>query len=119
MQADINQKEIPLENTFEDWRNLKFKFPKREIRLATLFTGIGAIEQAFKRLKLKHQIVFAGDIDPKVKESYVANYQIDSRNWHDDITNFSAKKFKYKVDLLVGGSPCQSFSMVGGRWGLH
>ena len=65
-----SQIEIPLENTLEDWRDLKFKFPKNEIRLGTLFTGIGAIEQAFKRLKLKHKIVFAGDIDKAVKESY-------------------------------------------------
>ena len=114
-----SQLEIPLENTFEDWRDLKFKFPKRQIRLATLFTGIGAIEQALKRLKLKHKIVFAGDIDKAVKESYLANYQLDLKDWHDDITNFSAKKYKYKVDLLVGGSPCQSFSMVGRRGGLE
>ena len=113
------QLEIPLEKTFEDWRDLKFRFPKRQIRLATLFTGIGAIEQALARLKLKHKIVFAGDIDKAVKESYLANYQLDLKDWHDDITSFSAKKYKYKVDLLVGGSPCQSFSMVGQRGGLE
>ena len=27
--------------------------------------------------------------------------------------------YKYKIDLLVGGSPCQSFSMVGHRAGLE
>jgi len=113
------QKEIPLENTLEDWRDLKFKFPKREIRLATLFSGIGAIEQALRRLNLKHRIVFAGDIDKAVKESYFANYDIHPQNWHDDISEFNAKKYKYKVDLLVGGSPCQSFSMVGYREGLE
>jgi DNA (cytosine-5)-methyltransferase 1 len=113
-----SQAEIPLENTLEDWRKLKFKFPKRTIRLATLFSGIGAIEQSFQRLKLKHEIVFAGDIDKAAKESYFANYNLDPKNWHDDISSFSAKKYKYKVDLLVGGSPCQSFSMVGYRGGL-
>lgn len=113
------QLEISLENTFEDWRDLKFKFPKRQIRLATLFTGIGAIEQAFKRLNLNHKIVFAGDIDKAVKQSYLENYQLDLKDWHNDITKFSAKKYKYKVDLLVGGSPCQSFSMVGRRGGLE
>jgi DNA (cytosine-5)-methyltransferase 1 len=113
------QIETPLENTLEDWRELKFKFPKREIRLATLFSGIGAIEQALKRLNLNHKIVFAGDIDKAVKESYFANYNIKPENWHDDITEFNAKKYKYKVDLLVGGSPCQSFSMVGHREGLE
>lgn len=115
----MEQIEIPLENTFEDWRKLKFKFPKNKIRLATLFSGIGAIEQALKRLKLKHEIVFAGDIDKNVKKSYLSNYQLNLEDWHDDITKFSAKKYKYKVDLLVGGSPCQSFSMVGQRGGLE
>ncbi len=115
----MQQGNIPLENTLEDWRKLKFKFPKREIQLATLFSGIGAVEQALKRLKLKHKIVFAGDIDKAVKESYLANHNLDLRDWHDDITKFSAKKYQYKVDLLVGGSPCQSFSMVGRRGGLE
>ena len=29
------------------------------------------------------------------------------------------KKYKGKIDLFVGGSPCQSFSMVGKRKGLE
>ena len=114
-----SQISFDLENKLEDWRKYKFAFPKNSINLATLFSGIGAIEQAFKRLKLKHQIVFAGDIDKNVKASYFSNYKIDEKNWHDDITTFNAKKYKYKVDLLVGGSPCQSFSMVGHKAGLE
>lgn len=31
------------------------------IKLATLFSGIGAIEQALKKMKLNHKIVFACD----------------------------------------------------------
>ena len=31
------------------------------IRLATVFSGIGAIEQALKRLNIEHEIVFACD----------------------------------------------------------
>lgn len=36
------------------------------IRLGTVFSGIGAIEQAFKRLNIEYEIVFAcdnGDIE--------------------------------------------------------
>ena len=31
---------------------------EKEIRLATLFSGIGAIEQAFIKMNLTHKIVF-------------------------------------------------------------
>lgn len=34
---------------------------KKEIRLANLFSGIGAIEQAFIKMNLPHKIVFACD----------------------------------------------------------
>ena len=103
---------------FEDWRLKDFQYPDKKIRLGTLFSGIGAIEYALRRLKLKHEIVFAGDIDSHVRQSYFANYDISEKKWHDDVRDFSAERFKYKVDLLVGGTPCQSFSMVGQRKGL-
>lgn len=101
------------------WQRKKFSNPKATIRVGTLFSGIGAIEHALKRLRLKTEIVFAGDIDPHVKQAYFANYPITEDRWHDDITKFKAKKYKNKVDLLVGGSPCQSFSMAGRRGGLE
>ena len=91
---------------------------KRPIRLATTFSGIGAVEHAFKRLKIPHKIVFACDSDKFVKESYFANYDIDEDRWFEDICKLNAKPFKNKVDLLVGGSPCQSFSTVGKMKGL-
>ena len=102
----------------EKWEEKKFSYPQRKIRLATCFSGIGAIEHAFIRLDLNHEIVFAGDIDAKCKESYFSNYEITEEKWHTDITNFDASSYLGKVDLLVGGAPCQAFSMVGKRKGF-
>ena len=114
-----NQPELALDNTKEDWQRKKFLNPRHTIRVATLFSGIGAIEHALERLKLNKEIVFACDNDPAVKKSYFENYNILDKHWHDDICELNAKKYKYKIDLLVGGSPCQSFSMVGKRGGLE
>ena len=102
-----------------DWRDKTFSHPERTIRLATSFSGIGAIEQALSRLGLNFTIQFAGDIDEDCKKSYFANYHISEDNWHTDIAQFDAKPYKGKVDLLVGGAPCQAFSMRGKRGGFE
>ncbi|HTB99105.1 MAG TPA: DNA (cytosine-5-)-methyltransferase, partial [Ferruginibacter sp.] len=103
----------------QDWRLKEFSNPNAEVRIGTLFSGIGAVEHAFQRLKLNHSIIFASDIDPFVKQTYFANYEIGASDWHNDVTQFSAKKYKGKLDILIGGSPCQAFSMVGKRKGLE
>ena len=93
--------------------------PRATVVVGTLFSGIGAIEHALERLGIRYKIAFAGDIDIYVKKSYFANYPVDDQIWHDDVTHFDARKFKNKIDILVGGSPCQSFSLVGKRGGLE
>lgn len=103
----------------EKWKEKTFEFPERTVRLGTVFSGIGAIEHAFQRLKLKHKIVFAGDIEENCKKSYFANYNIDEQDWFTDVRDFDAKKYKGKVDIVVGGAPCQAFSMVGKRLGFE
>ena len=100
-------------------KNLPIINLKKVLNVATLFSGIGAVEQAFNRLKLKTNIVFACDNNKFVKQSYFANYDITEDNWYTDILNLNAEKYKNKVDILVGGSPCQSFSSVGKRKGLE
>ena len=100
------------------WVNREFSHPERTIRLATSFSGIGAIEYALKRLGVKTKIVFAGDINKNCKTSYFANYEINEDQWHTDINEFDAKPFKNKIDLFVGGAPCQAFSIVGDQRGF-
>lgn len=103
----------------EPWADKPFSHPERTIRLATSFSGIGAIEHALYRLGLNYDIIFAGDIEPKCKQSYFANYNIKEEQWHDDIHDLDAAPYKGKVDLFVGGAPCQAFSMVGKRKGFE
>ncbi|WP_341752043.1 DNA cytosine methyltransferase [Candidatus Tisiphia endosymbiont of Piscicola geometra] len=91
----------------------------KKINIATVFSGIGAIEHALQRLQIDHHIVFACDIDKYCKQTYFANYKINENQWYNDIKVLDGNKYKNKIDLFVGGSPCQSFSMVGKRKGLE
>lgn len=101
-----------------DWRAADFAHPNTTIKVGTMFSGIGAIEYALKRLSLKTEIQFASDIDKFAKQSYLENYDIDPNHWFDDVHDIDGTQYQGKIDLLVGGSPCQSFSMVGKRRGF-
>jgi DNA (cytosine-5)-methyltransferase 1 len=93
--------------------------PNKILKVGTLFSGIGAFEHALDRLNIKHDIMFACDIDEYVKKSYFANYNIDKDRWYNDVTKLDATKYlDENIDIVVGGSPCQSFSFVGKQKGL-
>ena len=170
------------------------------MKLATVFSGIGAIEQSLRRLGIDHEIVFAcdnGDVELNllsgkdledytrltklrskkqlsdaaeikrleelgvkensiaegirtqissmsskiekkqfvdalyannsrqnnfVKKAYIANYgdKLSENDFHLDIRFLDGRDYKKdKIDLLVGGSPCQAFSAVGAKYGLN
>ncbi len=116
--ADIQNTKANID-TMKDWRKMEFSHPERTIRLATSFSGIGAIEHSFHRLGLKCEIQFAGDIDANCKKAYFANYPITEERWHTDVHELNAKPFKGSVDLFVGGAPCQAFSLRGKHGGFE
>jgi len=90
------------------------------LKVGTLFSGIGAFEHALDRLSIKHKIVFACDIDSYVKKSYFENYKMQEDDWYDDVLKLNATKYiNENIDIIVGGSPCQSFSFVGKQKGLE
>lgn len=128
------------------------------LKLGSVFSGIGAIEQALKRMNIDHEIEFAcdnGDINIDinydeelnkirnmdfleekreyvrnlyhtlsrktnfVEISYKANYKVKNDNFFYDVRLFDGTDFKNKIDLFVGGSPCQSFSIIGSRGGFE
>ncbi len=54
----------------------------------------------------------------KVKQTYMANYDISEDDFHWNVSFFDGRHFRNQIDLFVGGSPCQSFSLVGKQRGL-
>ncbi|WP_019555182.1 DNA cytosine methyltransferase [Propionispira raffinosivorans] len=54
-----------------------------------------------------------------VRKSYLANYDLAPQNFHWNVSLIDGQYYKDKIDLFVGGSPCQSFSMVGKQRGLE
>ena len=88
------------------------------MRIGTLFSGIGSPEQGASRVYNDLEMVFACEWDKYARESFNANYTIDQKHFHKDIADMDGKQYQDQVDILIGGSPCQDFSLAGLRKGI-
>ncbi len=79
-----------------------------------LFSGVGGFSTGFRKAGFK--IILANEIDKSISESYMKNHQ-DTIMINDDIANIIPKlsTVKNKIDVIIGGPPCQGFSMAGAR----
>lgn len=85
--------------------------------LATLFSGIGAPEFAVREVFDEVETVFACEIDKFARLSYLANHEIDEARFFTDVKELDARPYAGHIDILIGGSPCQDFSIAGQRAG--
>lgn len=55
----------------------------------------------------------------KMRKAYLANYTIDEDDFYTDVRFLNGNIYANQVDIMVGGSPCQSFSTYGKKRGLE
>lgn len=87
---------------------------KKNIKTIDLFAGIGGVRIAFE--KAGFNTVFANDFDAKCAATYDANFK-DTKLTVKDITKIKTKDLP-NFDILLGGFPCQPFSIAGARMGM-
>lgn len=87
-----------------------------KVRLATLFSGIGVPEFAALEVFSEVETIFACEIDKFARKSYLANHDTPLA-FYEDVCDLDAKAYTGQIDILIGGSPCQDFSIAGQRAG--
>jgi DNA (cytosine-5)-methyltransferase 1 len=121
-----------------DYRQLDWEENTRmQFKVGSLFAGVGGICLGFKNAKYKnssYDIVWANEIDEFAAVTYRLNFgheliegdiekivRPDRCESEDERKLYLERKEKAlgeKLDLLVGGFPCQAFSIAGERKGF-
>lgn len=83
------------------------------MRLVDLFAGCGGFSQGFNNAGFES--VLAVEIDQWASETYAANHP-STQVITEDVRNVTVKSLKLSnVDGIIGGPPCQGFSLSGNR----
>lgn len=84
-----------------------------DLSVVSFFSGIGGIDMAFEQNGFK--TIYANDIDSNACKTFDLNFDIKSTC--KDIHNVSVDEIP-DTDCLIGGFPCQAFSVAGYRKGF-
>jgi DNA (cytosine-5)-methyltransferase 1 len=81
--------------------------------VASLFSGCGGMDLGF--VQAGYKVVWANDFEEMACETYANN--LGKHIVCDDITRVPLNKIP-DVDIMIGGFPCQDFSMIWQRGGI-
>lgn len=89
----------------------------KPLRVLSLFDGISCGQVALERAGIPVEVYYASEIDKYA-------IQITQKNYPNtiqlgDVTKIDFTQFIGKIDLIMGGSPCQDLSIAGKRAGLQ
>lgn len=85
-----------------------------KLKTIDLFAGIGGVRQGFE--KSDFETVYANDFDKNCKVTYDLNFDTAKLD-NDDVWKVVDKELP-EFDILLGGFPCQAFSIAGYRRGF-
>jgi len=101
--------------TNEKNNDVRKVLPTKEWRTVDLFAGVGGIRIGFE--KAGFTTVFANDFEPKCADTYDKNFRT-TKLTVEDITKISTSDIP-DCDFILGGFPCQAFSIAGYRQGFN
>ena len=84
------------------------------MKIVSLFSGIGGLDQGFEQAGF--DVIWANDFDKYAVQTYRANF--DSPIVLGDINSIPLADIP-DCDVLIGGFPCQPFSMMGSELGFE
>ena len=85
------------------------------LKVIDLFSGAGGLSQGFRDAGF--ELISAVEIDKNLSQTYRENFK-KTKIFEEDITKVNSNDLlvnKSNVDVVVGGPPCQGFSMSGKR----
>lgn len=97
-----------LELVRDENENFEIKNTKGKYKVISLFSGAGGMDLGF--INAGFEIIWANDIIPEAIETYKKN--IGNHIVYGDITMISSKDIPDNPDVIIGGFPCQGFSIA-------
>ncbi|OGH64378.1 MAG: hypothetical protein A2821_03705 [Candidatus Magasanikbacteria bacterium RIFCSPHIGHO2_01_FULL_41_23] len=89
----------------------------KKLKAIDLFAGIGGIRMGFESTGF--ETIYANDSDKKAAETYRLNFgDIHEANLFDVIAARDMRPIPKRFDILLGGFPCQPFSVAGHKRGF-
>ena len=95
----------------DETEEFKVKESKGKYKVVSLFSGAGGMDLGF--IQAGFDIIWANDIIPEAIETYKKN--IGNHIVFGDIRMISSNDIPDNPDVIIGGFPCQGFSIANTR----
>lgn len=84
------------------------------LNVIDLFCGAGGLSLGFESCSGVH-IVAAAEINKDARKTYLSHFEINDKYFFEDVRKIDCSKLQREVgdiDIVIGGPPCQGFSMA-------